>query len=149
MRKRYVLDTNVLVSIVNSDDTEHFSCYSFFQNLHNDDKAIWVVPGVIFFEFQATQSRRYRERRPSHPVFRNAPLFYTNTELYHVTKKFLNQVYELGLYDVFNSLRGADLLYACIARVENLPLVTHDKEFGLYSKELTIVRPSDLYRRKR
>jgi predicted nucleic acid-binding protein len=148
MRQRYVLDTSVLVSIVNSDDAEHFSCYSFFQNLHNNDKAIWVVPGVIFFEFQATQSKRYRERRPGHPVFRNAPLFYTNTELYHVTKKFLNKVYELGLYDIFSSLRGADLLYACIARVENLPLVTHDKGFNLYNKELTIIRPRDLYSHK-
>jgi len=149
MRKRYVLDTSVLVSIVNSDDTEHFSCYSFFQNLHNDDRAIWVVPGVIFFEYQATQSRRYRERRPGHPVFRNAPLVYTNTELYHITKKFLKKVYELGLYDIFSSLRGADLLYACIARVENLPLVTHDNDFDRYSKELKIIRPPDIYRHKR
>lgn len=54
MRKRYVLDTSVLVSIVNSDDAEHFSCYSLFRNLHDEDKATWVVPGVIFFEFQAT-----------------------------------------------------------------------------------------------
>jgi hypothetical protein len=61
MRKRYALDASVLASIVNSDDIEHFSCYSFFRNLHDHDKAIWVVPGLIFFEFQATQSRRYRE----------------------------------------------------------------------------------------
>lgn len=149
MRKRYVLDTSVLVSIVNSDDAEHFSCYSFFRNLHDEDKAIWVVPGVIFFEFQATQSRLYRERRPGHPVFRNAPLFYTNTELYHVTKKFLTRVYDLELYDKFSSLRGADLLYACIAKVENLPLVTHDKGFDRYSDELTIIRPPDRYRNKK
>ena len=52
MRQRYVLDTSVLVSIVNSDDAEYFSCYSFFQNLHDEDKAIWVVPGVIFSSFR-------------------------------------------------------------------------------------------------
>lgn len=149
MRQRYVLDTSVLVSIVNSDDAEHFSCYSFFQNLHDEDKAIWVVPGVIFFEFQATQSRRYRDRRPDHPVFRHAPLFYTNSELYQVTKKFLKKVYDLGLYDKFSSLRGADLLYACIARVEDIPLVTHDKDFDVYSREITIIRPPDLYKHKR
>ena len=84
MQKRYALDANVLVSIVNSDDVEHFSCYSFFRNLHDDDKAIWVVPGLIFFEFQATQSKRYKQYRPGHSVFRYAPLFYDNTELYHV-----------------------------------------------------------------
>jgi hypothetical protein len=58
MQKRYALDASVLASIVNSDDAEHFSCYSFFRDLNDDDKALWVVPGLIFFEFQATQSRR-------------------------------------------------------------------------------------------
>lgn len=146
MRKRYALDASVLASIVNSDDPEHFSCYSFFRNLHDEDKAIWVVPGLIFFEFQATQSRRYREHRPGKPVFRNAPLFYTNTELYHVTKKFLITVSELGLYDKFSRLRGADLLYACIARVEGIPLVTHDAGFNRYSNEITLIKPRELYR---
>lgn len=116
----------------------------FFRNLHDDDKATWVVPGLIFFEFQATQSRRYKERRPRHSVFRHAPLFYENTEVYHVTKKFLAKVYQLGLYDKFSSLKGADLLYACIAKVENIPLVTHDKDFDPYSEEITLIKPRDL-----
>jgi hypothetical protein len=69
-----------------------------------------------------------------------------NTELYQVTKKFLAKVHELGLYDKFSALRGADLLYACIARVENIPLVTHDSDFDPYSKELTLIKPCDLMR---
>jgi predicted nucleic acid-binding protein len=130
VRKRYALDTCVLASIVNSDDAEHGSCYSFFLNLYDEDKTTWVVPGLIFFEFQATQSRRYRERRPRHPVFRNAPLSYDNTELHHVTKKLLDKVYELDLYNKFSLLKGSDLLYACLAFVEGIPLVTHDKNFN-------------------
>ena len=146
MRQRYALDANVLASIVNSDDVEHFSCDSFFRNLHDDDKAIWVVPGLIFFEFQATQSRRYRDLHPGNSVFRSAPLFYENTEVYQVTKRFLKQVYDLSLYDVFSQLRGADLLYACIARVERIPLVTHDGGFDRYNKEITLIKPRDLIR---
>jgi predicted nucleic acid-binding protein len=146
MQKRYALDASVLASIVNSDDVEHFSCYSFFQNLHQDDKATWVVPGLIIFEFQATQSKRYRKLRPGQPVFRNSPLTYENTELYDVNKKFLAKVYKLNLYNRFSTLRGADLLYACIARVENIPLVTHDSDFDPYSKELTLIKPRDLMR---
>src|SRR5207249_9438621 len=125
MRQRYALDASILASIVNSDDVEHFSCYSFFRDLDDDDKARWVVPGLIFFEFQAAQSKRYRMLRPGQPVFRRAPLHYENTELYHVTKTFLGKVYELDLYEKFSILNGADLLYACIARVEHIPLVTH------------------------
>jgi hypothetical protein len=147
VRHRYALDASVLASIVNSDDVEHYSCYSFFQNLHEDDKATWVVPGLIFFEFQATQSRRYRERHPGHKVFRHAPLFYTNTEVYQVTKRFLKQVYDLNLYDIFSHLHGADLLYACIARVERIPLVTHDGGFDRYKTEITLIKPRELYKR--
>ena len=147
MQQRYALDASVLASIVNSDDVDHFSCYTLFRNLADDDKARWVVPGLIVFEFQATQSRRYRKLRPGQPVFRHSPLYYENTELYHVTKKFLAKVYNLGLYDKFSTLRGADLLYACIARVENIPLVTHDSDFDPYRKELTLIKPRDLMRR--
>jgi len=146
MRQRYVLDTSVLTSIVNSDDSEHWSCYSFFKALHDADNAIWVVPGLIVFEFQATQSRRYRERRPEEPIFRHAPLFYTNTELYRVTKKFLIKCFDLHLYDRFRFLKGADLLYACIAKVEGIPLVTHDKAFNRYSEEITLIKPREIYR---
>jgi predicted nucleic acid-binding protein len=144
-RKRYALDASVLVPIVNSDDVEHFSCYSFFQNLHQDDSATWVVPGLMFFEFQATQSKLSRKRRSKHRVLRQPPLSYENTELYHVTKKFLMKVHELDLYNKFSLLHGADLLYACIARVEDIPLVTHDKDFDPYSKELTLISPREIY----
>jgi hypothetical protein len=122
MRKRYALDANVLASIVNSDDVAHFSCYSFFRNHHDDDNAIWVVPGLIFFEFQATQSKLSRKRRSM-------------------------KVHELKLYDKFSLLGGADLLYACMAYAEKIPLVSNDSDFDPYSKELTLVKPRDVMKR--
>jgi predicted nucleic acid-binding protein len=145
VRQRYALDASVLASIVNSDDSEHFACYYFFRNLHDYDAATWVVPGLIFFEFQATQSRRYKERRPESAVFRHAPLFMTNTELYHVTDTFLARVWDLSLYDQFSSLRGADLLYACIAFVESIPLVTHDADFDRYSHKIRLIKPREAH----
>lgn len=145
MRQRYALDASVLAGIVNSDDPLHFSCYSFFRNLYDEDLATWVVPGLIFFEFQATQSRRSRERRDERAAFRYAPLFEENCEIYDVTPDFLRAVHEADLYDLFECLKGADLLYACIARVESIPLVTHDKDFDRYSDEIEIIRPQDKY----
>src|SRR5262249_35214890 len=97
-------------------------------------------------EFQAVQSRRYRDRKLKGPVFRHAPLFIENCELYQVTGSFLARVWELGLYDIFSQLKGADLLYACIAKVEGIPLVTHDAGFDKYKSELTIINPRELYR---
>lgn len=144
-RKRYALDANVLASIVDSRDAEHFSCYSFFRNLHDEDAAIWVVPGLIFFEFQATQSKKAKKRGKSSSPYRHAPLFETNTELYHVTESFLAKVWDLELYNKFGHLKGADLLYACIAKVENIPLVTHDADFDKCQGEITLIKPRELY----
>lgn len=143
--KRYVLDASVLVAIVNSDHDQHFSCYSFFRNINDNESVRWVVPGLIFFEFQATQSRLHRKRRSDQKVFRNAPLYYENTDIYHVTKNFLIKVNKLDLYNKFNLLRGQDLLYACIAHVEGIPLVTHDSDFDPYRDDLTLIKPKDLY----
>jgi len=36
------------------------------------------------------------------------------------------------------------LLYACIARVERIPLVTHDAGFDRYKKEITLIKPREL-----
>lgn len=40
MRTRYALDASVLASIVNSDDVEHFSCYSLKISGHKTE-SIW------------------------------------------------------------------------------------------------------------
>src|SRR5687768_11571345 len=118
MKRRFTLDASVLTSIVNSGDIFHQSCYQFFREHHDADTATWVIPGLIMFEYQATQSRRYRELYPGKKVFRYAPLFVEKCELYDITKEFLWKVDELFLYDLFGHLKGADLMYACIAKVE-------------------------------
>jgi predicted nucleic acid-binding protein len=142
-KRRLVLDVSVLAAVVNSDEGEHLPAYSYFKDCN--DQTTWVVPGLAFFEFQAAQSRRHRNRRPGHPPFRQAPLYYENCEIYHVTPEFLKRVWELELYDRFSNLKGADLLYACIARVEGIPLVTHDADFNRYASEIEIIRPRDYY----
>ena len=38
-------------------------------------------------------------------------------------------------------LGGTDLMYACIAKVESIPLVTRDSNFLLYGDEIVIVNP--------
>lgn len=88
MKQRYALDACVLAGIVNSDDTHHWSCYSFFRNLHDGNAATWVVPGLIFFEFQATQSRRWRDRGRAEAPYRNAPLFGENCETYQAGRSW-------------------------------------------------------------
>ena len=141
MKRRLALDASVLTSIVNSDDVFHWPCYRFFREHHDADTAIWVIPSLIMFEYQATQSRRYRQLHPGKKVFRYAPLFVDKCELYDISQEFLWKIDDLSLYDLFGHLRGADLVYACIAKVERIPLVTHDKQFWQYEKELDLINP--------
>jgi predicted nucleic acid-binding protein len=143
MRSRYVLDASVMAAVINMDDLEHQSCYWFFKNLHDADRVIWVVPGLIFFELQAVRARRKRDMIENSPPYARIPLYVENSELYEVTPTFLKIVWDLNLYDVFLSLKGADLLYACIAKVENIPLVTHDRDFDQYEGIIQIIRPRD------
>jgi len=46
----------------------HQPCYQFFRVHHDADSVTWVVPGLLIFEFQAIQSRQYREFHPERRV---------------------------------------------------------------------------------
>jgi len=138
-RKRFVVDTSVLVSSVNSADEFHLPCYQWIRE-RIDEGALFVVPGLAFFEFQAAQSSIYRARERS-PVYRELRLHDGNARLYPINRRFLARVNELELYDRFSMLKGADLLFACIARVESLPLATRDTGFDQYSRDIEIINP--------
>lgn len=141
VRKRYVLDASMLGAVVNMDEPSHQDSYWFFKNLHDADAATWVIPGLIFFEMQAVRARRHRERLDGLPIYGNLPLYVENTEIFEVTQEFLQKVWELDLYRKFGTLKGADLLYACIAHVERIPIVTQDLDFDRHADLLEIVRP--------
>lgn len=130
-------------AVLNMDDTAHQESYWFFRNLHDADAATWVVPGLVFFELQAIRARRFREKKDASPFYQSIPLFIENTELYEVTGAFLKKVWDFDLYRKFGSLKGADLLYACIAYVEQIPLVTQDADFDRHPGLIEIIRPGN------
>lgn len=142
MKLRYVLDASVMAAVINMDDIGHQSSYWFFKNLHDAGRVTWVVPGLIFFELQSVRARRKRSNVEDRPPYGLIPLYVDNTELYEVTPEFLKQVWEQDLYNTFLSLKGADLLYACIAKIENIPLVTNDSDFNPYKGVIEIIHPS-------
>jgi predicted nucleic acid-binding protein len=128
---RYVIDASVLVAAVNTADVNHVACYGFFKN-HEDDT--FVIPTLAYFEFQAAQSRIRREGR-------NAirELYIPNAETYEITQATLRRASELELPDKLSALRGADLVYACVAALEGLPLVTNDQGFRAIESHVPVV----------
>ncbi len=129
--KSYVIDASVLVGAVNSADVNHVACYSFFKN-HEDDT--FVIPTIAYFEFQAAQSRIRREGRKA-----IRELYIPNAETYEITQATLRRAAELQLPDKLNALRGADLVYACIAAMERLPLVTNDRGFQAVEAHVSVM----------
>jgi predicted nucleic acid-binding protein len=128
---RYVIDASALIGAVNSADSNHVACYSFFRN-HEDDT--FLIPTLAYFEFQAAQSRIRREGRRA-----IRELYIPNVETYEITQETLRRASVLGLPDKLQILRGADLVYACIAAIEGLPLVTHDRGFARVEQHITVV----------
>lgn len=121
MSDQYLLDTSVLVSAINTADDNHLQCYSFIQN---HPEAVWIVPTLAYFEFQATQSRL---RRNGSSAIRE--VYLGNHQPYEVTLDLTRRANERDLFNIFDRLTGADLVFACIAAIENVPLVTADKGF--------------------
>ena len=127
---RIVLDASVMISAINSADPKHEDCYQFVR----EREATWVVPLVAAFEFHAAQSRAVREGRR---VIRE--IYWPNAERYEITTGMLRRVSEAGLFERLSPLRGADLIYACVAALEHIPLATHDRDFEKVADVITVL----------
>ncbi len=128
MKKKVLLDANVLISMVNSRDPNHTPCYSFYQN--NKDSHIFYVPSIAYFEFQATQSRNGKSYHE---------IYMENVKKYDISYDLIKKCWDLNLFNKFSRLRGADLVYACISKVEKIPLATNDNDFKSVKSEISII----------
>ena len=131
MTERVVLDANVLISAVNSGDAKHLDSYGFIKDRQC---TTWVVPTIAYFEFQAAQSRLRREGKRA-----LRELYLPNAEVFEITAATLRRASEEGLFESLSQLRGADLVYACVAALEHLPLATHDSHFRSVETRISVL----------
>ncbi|TPW23420.1 PIN domain-containing protein [Marinobacter nauticus] len=136
MAESFLVDASFLVPAIRSSHEFHLPCYTFAED-HRDAK--WIIPNLAIFEFQATQSRRNRGDNDSREPYRH--IYWENAVPYEVGPELTKKAWELDLFNRFDRLKGADLVYACIAKIENVPLVTRDNDFSRYSEEITIINP--------
>ncbi len=135
--RHLIPDSSFIISAVNSRDAFHSCCYSYWKN--TEGKVLWIIPDLVFFEFQAAQSRCYKGKDEP---YRWLGLHRGNSRRIRLTNKLLEKIWDMRLYDTFSSLKGADLLFACIAKAESLPLVTLDSHFEKYADEIKIINPT-------
>ena len=134
--KQFITDASFLISAIHSNDSNHDACYTFYKE--NEDSE-WIIPALAYFEYQATQSRLEREGRKAY-----RELYIPNPKIYPITHELIKKVAELELSLVFGGLRGADLIYACIAKIEEVPLITCDFHFTNYQTEIALINPLEI-----
>ena len=118
---RLVWDASALVAVVNVNDVHHQEAYSVWQRHEND---VSIFPALAWFEYQAVVSRLRREGKS---IQRNLHLLDHKNIVLPIDQDFVEKCAAMKLADMFSSLRGADLVYACMAASEGAFLVTFDK----------------------
>ena len=136
---RFVWDTSALLNIKEPNPEG----YSPGHSLYKDFSDGWLLgpyfniyPSIAVFELQASISRLHREGRQMlrdfYIVSDESVVYPINQELIYRCEKFFDA-------PGFLKLRGADLIFACIAKLEDAYLVTLDKGFSAVASEIRVL----------
>lgn len=133
---QYLIDNSVLHGWANTKDQHHEACKKFFEE-HQDDELFFPIYSL--FEFQASRSRRIKGND-----FEGLPGNYRlkNKKFIDINRKLYDDCQSQKLFEKFKELKGADLLYACIADMGRFTLVTCDSDFDVYQNEIDLMKLS-------
>lgn len=132
MMQKFVWDTSAIINIKEPNHEGYSPGYSLIKDLSDgwiNIKYQNIFPSLAVFEVSAAVSRMHREGKI---ILRDFYLMDEHAVLYDVNQKLITDSYELHAQEGFDQLRGADLVFACIAYIENAYLVTLDKTFKKY-----------------
>ena len=136
---KLVWDTSALVNIKEPNERGYSPGHSLWKDLADG----WIVgpyeniiPTIAAFEINAAVSRL---RREGGRMVRDFRLIGPNERLYDIDVKFMKESAELVRMEGFDRLRGADLIFACIASLEKAWLVTLDKGFKRVAEKIKVI----------
>ena len=128
--KKFVWDTSAIINIKEPNPEGYSPGHSLFKDLSDG----WIsgpyqniFPSLAVFEVSATVSRMHRDGKR---ILREFYIMDENSILYDVDKDLILKSYDLHAKQGFDELRGADLVFACIAYIEDAYLVTMDNQFA-------------------
>jgi len=133
---KYILfDASVLVAAFNKLDKHHQKASDYIKALQTDKKIL--LPAQCLFEIQAAASRRIKAL--SYLSFEKDKLRIPFDNI-AITQQLADKARDQGLFSIFGTLKGGDLIYACIAKIYSLPFVTFDRnDFEPYKNEIEII----------
>lgn len=116
---------------MNVNDRHHPVCKKFFLD-HKDDNYYYSLHS--FFETKAILAKEKRKGTfvPYDPVG-------WNLHTHAIDNTLIKECYRLGLFSTFDHLCGADLIFACLAKINGHTLVTCDSQFNQYKEIIDII----------
>lgn len=137
--KKFVWDASALVNIKEPNSSGYSPGHSLFKDLAEG----WIpgpyqniYPAIAAFEIDATVSKLHRK---GSPILRDFFIVHEHSVVYPIDQALISKCASLVERPGFSGLHGADLIYACIAYIEDAFLVTLDKHFDVVSGEVKVV----------
>lgn len=131
---KFVWDTSAILSIKELNQNGYSPGNSIYKDIDElcftrKKKYQFIFPSISIFELNSSVSRKHRD---GESILRDFYIFNDSSITYPVDQDLLNKCHKEELFtkDGFNKLRGADLVFACIAYIEGAYLITLDNHFG-------------------
>jgi predicted nucleic acid-binding protein len=136
---RFVWDTSALINIKEPDECGYSPGHSLFKDL-----AQGIIPGpyqnifpaISAFEIDASVSRKHREGKA---ILREFYIVNEDALVYPVDSELIERSATIVTKAGFSELRGADLVFACIAYLEGAYLVTMDNHFSRVAGDVKVI----------
>ncbi len=127
---KLVWDTSAIVNIKEANTQGYSPGHSLYKDLNDG----WIrgpyqniFPALAVFEVDATVSKKHRK---DIPMLRDFYLVNESSMLYSIDSALIEKSHPFMSDSGFMLLTGADLVFACIAAVEDAWLVTMDSAFS-------------------
>ncbi|WP_297807341.1 hypothetical protein [uncultured Methylophaga sp.] len=137
---KFVWDTSAIVNIKEPNAEGYSPGHSLIRDLSDGwikGEYLNIFPTLAVFEVNATVSKMHRK---GINILREFYIFDKHAQLYAVDRDLVSKSYEFFTIDGFDKLYGADLVFACIAHIENAYLVTKDSKLALHaSKHVRVI----------
>ncbi|MFC1780293.1 type II toxin-antitoxin system VapC family toxin [Patescibacteria group bacterium] len=130
---KYLIDASVIHGWANTKDQHHTVCKQFIENHINEEL---YFPIHSLFEIHASCLRRKKGGTFTGLL---GKFVLKNQKFISINRKFYDKCQNLKLFSLFKDLKGSDLIYACIARLGKLTLVTCNSDFDVYTKEIRVL----------
>jgi len=137
--RKFVWDTSALINIKEADENGYSPACSLYKDFNDgwiQGPYLNIFPAVAIFEIWASVSRKHREGKK---MLREFYIRNENSIIYEINDDLVRKCADIVTMDGFENLRGADLIFACIAYIEKAYLVTLDNHFKCIGKYVEVI----------